>query len=66
MNDKTFDEGGMSDIEMLYQIRGVYDGWSAARLTDGRIVNRWPAADYPHRHAATQEWIDREFGEMSA
>lgn len=36
---------GMDDIVMLYEIPGVYDGWSAAELKDGRVVNRW-TADY--------------------
>lgn len=48
----------MDDVEMLYEIRGVYDGWSAALLKDGRMVNRWDAAEYPARHAATKAWME--------
>lgn len=62
MSAKTFDEGGFADVDFVYEIVGVYDGWSAAQLADGRVVNRWDATEHPRRHAATQEWIDREFG----
>lgn len=36
-----------NDIEMVYDgghLR-IYDGWIAARLRDGRIVNRWYEGD---------------------
>jgi hypothetical protein len=26
---------------ILIEIRGVYDGWSCAKLPDGSYVNRW-------------------------
>ena len=48
----------MDDVEMLMEIRGLYDGWSAAYLKDGRLVNRWSEDDY--RFKATQEWIDQD------
>ena len=42
---------------VLIEIRGIYDGWSVAKLPDGTMVNRWPEDD--RRHKPTQEWIDR-------
>lgn len=41
----------------LIEIRGIYDGWSVARMKDGRLLNRWEKSDY--RYAPTQEWIAR-------
>ena len=38
------------------EIRGVYDGWSVARLPDGTMINRWEATD--RRYLPTQAWID--------
>lgn len=48
------------EVEHLIEIRGVYDGWSVARLKDGRMVNRWPPED--RRHKPTQDWIDQHGG----
>jgi hypothetical protein len=39
---------------------GIYDGWIAAELKDGRIVNRWDKAD--RRWAPTQTFIDGFIG----
>ena len=38
------------------EIRGVYDGWSVARLPDGTMLNRWDVTD--RRYLPTQAWID--------
>lgn len=53
-------------IDHTIELRGVYDGWSIAVLTDGTLVNRWAndADDgaepgYERRFAATQVHIDR-------
>lgn len=43
---------------VLIEIRGIYDGWSVAKLPDGTLVNRW--LEGTQRHAQTQAWIDRE------
>lgn len=40
---------------VLIEIRGIYDGWSVAKLPDGSLVNRWHPND--SRHHAVQEWI---------
>jgi hypothetical protein len=45
-----------NDVDYYIEIRGVYGGWSAAKMKDGTLRNRWPVGD--RRHAATQEWID--------
>jgi len=49
----------MSDVEMLYENRDIYDGWSAALLKDGRVVNRWPGDD--RRFEPTEKYIDSIF-----
>jgi hypothetical protein len=46
----------------LIEVRGIYDGWSVAQLSDGSLVNRWEPGDY--RYAATQDWIERAEGEQ--
>ncbi len=51
-------------IAMLYEIRGVYDGWSVARLKDGTLVNRWDPIEYPRRFAASEEFINGMTKEM--
>lgn len=38
-------------VAMLYEIRGLYDGWSVVEYTDGTIENRWPVGDYRHEAA---------------
>lgn len=43
------------DIESYIEIRGIYDGWSVAKMKDGRMLNRWPL--YDRRHKPTQAWI---------
>lgn len=45
------------DVEVYIEIRGIYDGWSVAKMKDGRMLNRWPPDD--RRHKPVQEWIDR-------
>lgn len=44
------------EIVMYYEIRGLYDGWSAAMLSDGRIVNRWSPED-GRRYTETEKFI---------
>lgn len=48
----------MDDVAMLYDGShlNIYDGWIAAALKDGRLVNRWDRDDY--RYARTEEFID--------
>jgi hypothetical protein len=48
----------MDDVVMLFDggRLGIYDGWIAAELSDGRIVNRWDEDDY--RYARTQEVVE--------
>ena len=42
----------------LIEIRGIYDGWSVAKLPDGTLVNRWPM---DHRcYWPTRRWIDEQ------
>lgn len=43
-------------IAIYIEIRGIYDGWSVAKMKDGTLVNRWPEDD--RRHKPTQDWID--------
>lgn len=47
----------MDEVDYLIEVRGIYDGWSVARMKDGTLINRWAPED--RRHASTQEWIDR-------
>lgn len=42
---------------IFIEIRGIYDGWSCAKLPDGTMVNRWPEDD--RKHACTQAWIEQ-------
>lgn len=46
-----------SKVAMYIEFRGVYDGWSAARMDDGTIVNRWSEDD--PKYALTQAAIER-------
>lgn len=55
--DRPERDWSMDDVETLIEIRGVYDGWSAARLKDGRLVNRWDATAYPARFKATEGFL---------
>jgi hypothetical protein len=43
-------------VHMLYTLRDIYDGWSVAKLKDGRLINRWPVGT--RKHALAQDWID--------
>lgn len=43
------------DVALYIKVRGVYDGWSVAKMKDGRLINRWPPDD--RRHAATEKYI---------
>lgn len=45
------------DIVLRIEVRGIYDGWSVAKLRDGTLVNRWEPGDY--RYQPTQDWIER-------
>jgi hypothetical protein len=47
----------MDDVDTLIEIRGVYDGWSAALLKDGRYVNRWDPERHPQRWKLTDEYL---------
>lgn len=47
----------MSRVTMLFEIRGLYDGWSVAEYEDGSLHNRWPEGD--RRHDEAQEFINR-------
>ena len=49
----------MDDVESLIELPEIYDGWSVARLTDGRLVNRWDMTEYPSRWRATEEVLRR-------
>ena len=42
---------------ILIEIRGLYDGWSVAKLPDGTLVNRWPKCD--RLHDIVQDIIDK-------
>lgn len=52
----TTNEAGLDGIDVHIEIRGIYDGWSVAKMKDGTLVNRWPEDD--RRHKPTQDWID--------
>jgi hypothetical protein len=43
-------------VEVYIEIRGVYDGWSVAKMKDGTLVNRWNEDD--RRFQPTQDWIN--------
>lgn len=45
----------MDRVVMLYEIRGLYDGWSVAEYEDGTLHNRWPEGD--RRHAVAESFI---------
>lgn len=51
------------DVEVLIEIRGIYDGWSVAKMKDGTYVNRWDEDD--RRHKPTQDWIDGRMAELA-
>lgn len=36
----------IENIDHVIEIRGVYDGWSVAVLTDGTWVNRWAEGEW--------------------
>lgn len=51
-------------IDHLIELRGVYDGWSIAVMTDGAIKNRWandagdgPEPGYERRWSAAEDAI---------
>jgi hypothetical protein len=59
----------MMAVEYLIEIQGVYDGWSAAVLTDPpAYVNRWSVMDdptrpepgYERRFQATEDYMAGE------
>lgn len=47
----------MAQVEMLIEIRGIYDGWSIAKMKDGTYRNRWDEND--RRFASTADCIQR-------
>lgn len=51
------DHADFPEGTILIEIRGLYDGWSVAKLPSGELVNRWPSDD--RRFKPTQEWIDK-------
>lgn len=51
MNEINHDE-----VESFIELRGVYDGWSIAKMKDGSYANRWPEED--HRYKRTQDFIE--------
>lgn len=55
---------GYPEGTVFIEIRGIYDGWSVARLPDGTLHNRWEPDD-ERRYVATQEWIDRRTPEQA-
>ena len=44
-----------ANVEYYIEIRGIYDGWSVAKMKDGSYVNRWPEGD--RRLQPTEDWI---------
>lgn len=49
-------------VHLLIELRGVYDGWSFAVMTDGSLFNRWandagdgPMPGYERRYEATRK-----------
>jgi hypothetical protein len=55
---------GYPEGTIFIEIRGIYDGWSVAKLPNGTLYNRWKPDD-KRRYAATQEWIDRRTPERA-
>lgn len=51
MNEINHDE-----VADYIELRGVYDGWSIARMKDGSYVNRWHEND--HRYKRAQDFIE--------
>lgn len=51
MNEINHDE-----VETFIELRGVYDGWSIAKMKDGSYTNRWAETD--HRYKRTQDFIE--------
>jgi hypothetical protein len=45
-----------SQLDYYIEIRGVYDGWSVAKMKDGSYINRWEPED--RRYQATQDFIE--------
>lgn len=43
------------DDTQFIELRDIYDGWSVARLPNGRYVNRWEPSN--PRYAQVQRWI---------
>mgnify|MGYP003544319687 FL=1 len=46
------------NIALHIELRGIYDGWSVAKMKDGTLVNRWKPED-GRRYTETQAWIER-------
>ena len=49
---------GYPEGTIFIEIRGVYDGWSVAKLPTGEMINRWQPDD--RRYWPTQAWIELE------
>lgn len=45
-----------SQLDYYIEIRGVYDGWSVAKMKDGSYINRWEPED--RRYQVTQDFIE--------
>ena len=44
-----------ANVEYYIEVRGIYDGWSVAKMKDGSYVNRWAETD--RRYQPTEDWI---------
>ena len=49
---------------MHIEIRGIYDGWSVAKMKDGTLVNRWKPED-GRLYQQTEEWIAQRMNEKA-
>jgi len=43
---------------LLLESSDIYDGWSAALLSDGSVLNRWDRNEESFRYLQTLELID--------
>lgn len=68
----SVDNWSMDDVELVCEVRGLYDGWSWAILKDGSAVNRWARSDYAddpfydYRRTETQVWVDNHNSERNS
>ena len=48
------------DVETFIELRGVYDGWSIAKMKDGSYINRWPEEDRRFKQTErVAKWLAR-------